>query len=266
MFPLAFCDALFTEQCQQVKTAVLPLKQFFSLLVKVSVKRYPELSDSVYKQIHALLEERILPHAKTDGADTFRSVLYQPTTQALILKMRPKLAVIFDHYAAQDLDSEPDAFLKTNTLNMREYLMMLSEMHFLNSLDDLRSNEKKKDKIRALGVVKAQQGEAEYDKLVKQRQPKTYKAEFGAKEAFASFAASNADSDWENVGTFTLDTEMVMMEFVEGLARLALIRLERGKKPIEQFELEFQKFLTDMVERFPHWTKYIDAVDKNLNH
>lgn len=263
MFPLAFCDALFTEVCQQVKSSVLPLKQFFSLLVRVGMKRYPELSDSVYKQLHALLEERILPHAKSQGADTFRQVLYQPTTQALIMKMRPKLAIIFDHYAAQDLDSTPDAWMKSNTLNMREYLMMLREMHFLTSLDDLNKNEKLKDKARSVGITKTQRDEAnEFKKMKLLRSAEgitLYKAEFGAKEAFASFSASNIDSDWETTSHFTLDTEMVMMEFVEGVARLALMRLERKSKPIEEFEHEFEVFISDMVKRFPHWTKYSDS-------
>merc|ERR1712232_1392515 len=108
---------------------------------------------------------------------------------------------------------------------------MLSEMHFLNSLADLKKNEKIKDKARAQGAAKAKKEEREqFEKLAKQRKKegvKTYKAEFGAKEAFASFAASNVDSEWESTSYFTLDTEMVMMEFIEGIARLALIRLER---------------------------------------
>lgn len=52
MFPLSLCESLFTETCAlvrnphsmshwltQIKTAELPLKQFFALLVKLAMKR-----------------------------------------------------------------------------------------------------------------------------------------------------------------------------------------------------------------------------------
>merc|ERR1719446_35278 len=63
MFPLSICEALFTESCNRIKVSELPMKSFFSLLVKVGVKRYPELGN-VFRQLKACLEERVLANAK----------------------------------------------------------------------------------------------------------------------------------------------------------------------------------------------------------
>lgn len=91
------------------------------------------------------------------------------------------------------------------------------------------------------------------------------------KEAFQTFSAANMDSDWDDTEEkrhMTIDTELVTMEFLEGIARLAY-RAEMKKRQLsprkassaaidaETFAVALRKFFAYIVSEFRHWHKYI---------
>ena len=94
-----------------------------------------------------------------------------------------------------------------------------------------------------------------------------YNPEFTMREVCASFSSSNLDSDWESMDFFTLDTEMVLMEYIEGLSRMAFRRYvkkhpDHREEPDEKtFAETVDKFLADCCARFPHWPKYQSMLD-----
>merc|ERR1711939_939358 len=164
-------------------------------------------------------------------------------------------------------DSTPDAFTKTNTINLREFTLFLRECGFVKSEEDHRREQKHAAAVDARGAaaVAARDKKKEAtDKRLREAQGiKTfYRAEFTVKEAFASFSNANLDSDWESTSFYTLDTEMVLMEFVEGLARLALFRLRKANAEEEEFPRYLDTFLSDCEARFPHWNKYARLLDE----
>ena len=64
---------------------------------------------------------------------------------------------------------------------------------------------------------------------------------------------------------YTLDTEMVLMEFLEGIGRLANMRLRRANAEEVDFPRYLDSLLSDCSSRFPHWAKYgrqLDAISK----
>lgn len=87
-------------------------------------------------------------------------------------------------------------------------------------------------------------------------------------QIFMTFTAPNIDSDWQNEDTscYSLDTEMVEMEFEEGIARLAYLGLQRslssGKDQSEvilseeQFGEDLERLLVHVYHRFPAKSKY----------
>merc|ERR1719238_2674324 len=136
-FPLPLIDQVYNEACAAASTAELSLVSFMTVVVKLAHLRYPEVPD-LFIKVSSLLNDKIMPHAKASTKDQFRVVLYQPQAQAMLMKHRNKIEVVFKHYAATDLDSTPDAFTKTNTINLREFTLFLRECGFVKSEEDHR--------------------------------------------------------------------------------------------------------------------------------
>lgn|ERR1719446_204083 len=265
-FTLPTIDQVYKESLALAHAASLSLMQFMTIIIKMAHLRYPELPD-LFIRVNTILRERIMPHAKATLKDTFRSILYQAPAQAMLLKWRNKIEILFKHYAAADQDSTADAWLKTNTMNLREYLLCLTELSFVKQDVDLKREEMNKARGKSLGHDKSSARVAkhskEVEKLLKAQGVRAvYKPEFSTKEAFFTFTNANLESDWETVPNFTLDTEMVMMEFMEGLARLAFLRLGKANKDPSEFPGFLDQLLSDCTQRFPHWAKY--HVELNL--
>jgi hypothetical protein len=115
-----------------------------------------------------------------------------------------------------------------------------------------------------------------------------YKPEFTTKQVYDTFSNSNLDSDWESTDFFSLDTEMVLMEFIEGippptptppslgtlvggLARAAWLRHNKARKGGEDterlkaaFPAALDKFLADCSARFPYWNRYQSILDQTI--
>jgi len=270
-FSLAIIDQMYREGNLTAGTSKLSLQMFITVLMKVAHVRYQELPN-LYERCDFLINERVIPNAKVKTQDHFRHVLYKPVVQATIMKHQKKMGVLFQHYAAADLHSTAEAFLQTDTINLQEYLLCISDLGFIKREVDIMGDIKKQAAIEADGAAKYAKRAAITEKetkrkLVEQGIKTFYKPEFTTKQVYDTFTHSNLDSDWEQMDFFTLDTEMVLMEFLEGLARCAWLRHVKKHGDQEEpneavFAKELDMFLADCSGRFPYWSKYLSTLDE----
>jgi len=273
-FPLAMIDQVYCEAAALAKSNELTLLMFMTVIMKMANLRYPE-QPNLFARISSLVNQKILPKARASVKDEFRTVLYQPSAQSVLLKWNRKMQVVFKHYAATDLDSDAEAFLKINTMNLREYLHCLDEMSFIKQAEQLKDDLRSQAHIEARGQAAVDQEKKmkarEQALLKKQGVKKLYRPEFTLKEAFNTFNNANLESDWDQVSYYQLDTEMVLMEFLEGLSRLAWLRLcKKGEKEgtvgeelLAEYPTVLDKMLSDVSSRFPHWVKYLNLLEDN---
>ena len=70
---------------------------------------------------------------------------FHPVTPYLCLCCQ--VSILFTHYAATDLHSTPEAFQKTNTCNLKEYIHCLEELGFIKDAEDIMKDLKQKDAV-----------------------------------------------------------------------------------------------------------------------
>jgi len=289
---LHIIDAYCHEMMAQAQSSTIGFKEFMVLLVQVGVKKcdsYEHKDD--YDRVYEFFTDWLSERAHRIESDNFRSLLYKERVQAVVTEFEVRLRCIFHYYAQADLSS-PEAMANNRTVNLREYLMFLKDIGLftINAGQDEKEAKRAADRQKMIekerekhNALLAKQGVKVQEGLQAKIKVSLPMAKVTMRDAFTTFSAANLDSDWDSPSYHSIDCEMVFMEFVEGLVRLAYAAEikkfpkrkmedphleETGKKaePLidaDTFSGMLHRFFTYIVREFPFWNAYLDVVREN---
>jgi len=128
-------ESIFHEQMDLNRSSepVLSPQNFIEVLLVFSNLKFRHTMDQVPSQFLYLVENHLQPYACQDQESIFQRMTFDPKVREVLESHSKELQIIFQIYAEAD-DSTADALSKVNTMNVKEFQMLLSHCEMLDEL------------------------------------------------------------------------------------------------------------------------------------
>lgn len=123
-----FCDHMDPGSSSE---RVLTPQSFVEVLLQCANLRFRSATDHLNEQFAQLVEYHLKPHACQDTDCIFQRMAYDPKVREVLDANSKELKIIFQLYAMLDASST-EALQKVNTMNIKEFHMLLSHCEMLD--------------------------------------------------------------------------------------------------------------------------------------
>lgn len=213
---------------------------FIDVLLEFAALKYGSVIDTLPNQLWHLIENNIKPYACQDEENSFHQMAYDVKVREALDSHSKELKIIFQIYAAADV-STGDAMQKVETMNIKEFLLLLENCELLDSTLTLSAVQQIFEGIQ-------QSGDGDSDNEAG-----------GGEEDEANAAAPGVDLGLDD------DDELAFSEFLDAVVAVAAYKFP---DPFTPLSIRVNSFIITLYGALRHhWTRkrLSPLVDSMLN-